>query len=485
MSSTHLSPATAVLLLSLFCGFMLKTSAGYALCWLVARFATSARARFAVWCSFLLSSAFYWIFLCIQAFGEAVAPGSTQTSIPSTILPGSRVMLSAPSASLLGRLLPSAAFLYALFLGVMLLVGLWKRIQIYRVLRYRIEPPASLAAVFRSLASEVQAPPCRLWLLPGLSSPAYMGGWRPAVYLPLEPLEDAQEGTAGLAGLHDILCHELSHVRRRDGLWETAARACRCILFFQPAVHRALSALRLERELACDMAVVRRHPEQRDLYAETLVRLGWKTSLAGHPDRLGIGFTSQAAVLKVRVSSILQGERVTSRWTRGSRAVLTAASCWSFATVLPALWIGFQIAANPTAQDLPQAANLNPVKLPHRRAKPPAPSLVASSAPKVRLSSPPVVLVGASAFSPLRTPAFHVQNTDEPMFNSTPDPEMSVLGRASEPTGPTTGPDPRNRSASRSPQAVVIRTASQAGIGAIASQSGARGMGHKHGEGQD
>ena len=69
-------------------------------------------------------------------------------------------------------------------------------------------------------------------------------------------------GTEG-SELERIFRHELQHIRRRDFVFDGIASFCRALLFFYPAVWYAMLRLKLESELACDLAVVSDSPERR------------------------------------------------------------------------------------------------------------------------------------------------------------------------------------------------------------------------------
>lgn len=96
--------------------------------------------------------------------------------------------------------------------------------------------------------------------------PALLGVWRPRLVLPVD-FEDRY--TAQQQRL--ILAHEAEHARRRDPLVHLLASGLRVLLWFHPLVHRAHAWLRRDQELACDHAVLARHPGQRRAYAEALL----------------------------------------------------------------------------------------------------------------------------------------------------------------------------------------------------------------------
>ncbi|MBM3765676.1 MAG: M56 family metallopeptidase [Acidobacteria bacterium] len=75
--------------------------------------------------------------------------------------------------------------------------------------------------------------------------------WRPVVVIPAATL-------AGLPAdqLEAILLHELAHIRRADYAVELAQRIVETMFFYHPAVWLLSSAVRAEREQACDDAAV-------------------------------------------------------------------------------------------------------------------------------------------------------------------------------------------------------------------------------------
>jgi beta-lactamase regulating signal transducer with metallopeptidase domain len=80
-----------------------------------------------------------------------------------------------------------------------------------------------------------------------------------------------------------ILAHEKVHLRRGDALINGFAVLCQCLFWFNPLIHVAAYFMRQDQELACDAAVMARHPGARRIYAEAML----KTQLADSPLPLG------------------------------------------------------------------------------------------------------------------------------------------------------------------------------------------------------
>jgi beta-lactamase regulating signal transducer with metallopeptidase domain len=132
--------------------------------------------------------------------------------------------------------------------------------------------------------------------------PAAIGYFRPLVVFPTWARSELSA-----ADLNAILLHELAHLRRWDDFTNLAQKIAKAIFFFHPAVWFIESRLTLEREMACDDAVLAASFSPR-AYAESLVDLAEKSFL-----RRGVQL-AQAAVshvqqLKLRLAEILRKDR--------------------------------------------------------------------------------------------------------------------------------------------------------------------------------
>jgi len=132
--------------------------------------------------------------------------------------------------------------------------------------------------------------------------PTAIGLVKPAVVLPRWVMQELSASE-----LNQILLHELAHLRRWDDWTNLAQKLVKALFFFHPAVWWIERRVSLEREMACDDAVLAETASPR-AYAECLAHLAEKTfiqrSLA----------LAQAALGKIRqtslrVAQILDGNR--------------------------------------------------------------------------------------------------------------------------------------------------------------------------------
>jgi beta-lactamase regulating signal transducer with metallopeptidase domain len=147
--------------------------------------------------------------------------------------------------------------------------------------------------------------------------PAVVGALRPMIVLPRD--FGARFSTAEQAL---VLAHERQHLDRFDPMVNAATMGLRAVNWFNPLVHIAARALRIDQELACDAAVLARHAGMHRVYAEAMLKshaaafdipvgCAWHTS-AFHPLKerilmltftpsrlsrsLGLSFVTAAAV---------------------------------------------------------------------------------------------------------------------------------------------------------------------------------------------
>ena len=186
----------------------------------------------------------------------------------------------------------------ALF-GLLLVVGLWRTVQLRRAslsvsegewpgmlvdLRQRLG--LSRSVELREHAESVV--------------PLTWGIWRPVVLLPklarawAEPMRRA------------VLLHELAHVQRGDVACQVLGRLTCVLYWFHPLAWFALRQLRQEREQACDDAVVQSGERASD-YAEQLLQVA---RLCCAPRGLSLGVAmAEGSSLERRVKSLFDTTR--------------------------------------------------------------------------------------------------------------------------------------------------------------------------------
>jgi beta-lactamase regulating signal transducer with metallopeptidase domain len=229
--------------------------------------------RFAVWLVTLFA-------IVALPFTSAFAPGRTAGFSQSTIV------------------VPSlwATYLFAvwaLIAGCGLVqvgVGLW-HVRKVRKNCVAIDTATLDSALQTTLNDFRSVRPVRICMSDSLQVPTAIGFIEPVVALPAWTLQELSP-----TELNAILLHELAHLRRWDDWTNLAQKLLRAIFFFHPAVWWIESKLSLEREMACDDAVLAQTANPR-AYAQCLVAVAEKTFM-----RRGLAM-AQAAVSRVRQTS--------------------------------------------------------------------------------------------------------------------------------------------------------------------------------------
>jgi beta-lactamase regulating signal transducer with metallopeptidase domain len=131
--------------------------------------------------------------------------------------------------------------------------------------------------------------------------PTAVGFFKPAVVIPAWLLNDLSPEE-----LNQILLHEIAHLRRRDDWTNLAQQIVKALFFFHPAVWWIERKLSLEREMACDDAVLAATAQPR-AYAECLAHLAEKTFIHRSIVAKGIAL-AQAALGRMRHTTLRVAE---------------------------------------------------------------------------------------------------------------------------------------------------------------------------------
>jgi beta-lactamase regulating signal transducer with metallopeptidase domain len=192
-----------------------------------------------------------------------------------------------------------------------------------------------------------------------LEVPTAIGFYKPAIILPAWLLEStpAEE-------LKYILLHELAHLRRRDDWTNLAQKILKALLFFLPSVWWIERKLALDREMACDDAVLAHSGSPRG-YAECLAKVAERSFLR-RQIVLAQAVVGRVRQLTTRVATILDPDRprVTHLWKPAIPVVMVLAGlCALPASFAPEL-VSFSDQANnqqvSSAQIQPSGASRVP-----------------------------------------------------------------------------------------------------------------------------
>ncbi|HEV3041590.1 MAG TPA: M56 family metallopeptidase [Candidatus Angelobacter sp.] len=229
---------------------------------------------------------------------------------PVVTLPSLKALSAARSASPHGILtLPASLAVWA-FLGwtAVAAVGLLRvAVGFWQVLRLRKNCVAinlaDLSPEVREIVEQSQkSRPVLIATSPKLDVPTAIGFRSPAILLPAWLVAEASP-----TELKHVLLHELAHLRRRDDWTNLVQKLVKALLFFHPLVWWIESRLSLERELACDDAVLA-HTECPRVYAQCLARIAEKSFLR-RQIALAQAAVSRMHHLSCRVMQILDSQR--------------------------------------------------------------------------------------------------------------------------------------------------------------------------------
>jgi len=178
--------------------------------------------------------------------------------------------------------------------------------------------------------------PVELLVSKELEVPTAIGFVKPAIVLPAWLLEGipAEE-------LKFILLHEMAHLRRRDDWTNLAQQIVKAFLFFLPSIWWIERKLALDREMACDDAVLA-HSGTPHAYAECLAHVA-ERSFVRRQLALAQAAVARLRQLTVRVTKILDPRRPQPRqmWKPAVPAVVAVAGLCVFSALRAPRLVGF------------------------------------------------------------------------------------------------------------------------------------------------
>jgi beta-lactamase regulating signal transducer with metallopeptidase domain len=341
-----MNPDLLLRIVAALADFSLKTTFAFGVCLALSWLADSPTRRFIVWLGFLYGAAAYWLWIANGFLTSRHLPATTfHAPVQPVVSTAGALQIPGSWAFPMGVAVRVIGIAYLLVLTYILFTHIKKQRQLKWVLHFTTKPPDPIATVFQSLAESLHVGRSRLLVLSGVASPATFGWIRPIILLPdLCLQQDRSE-------LEDILRHELHHVRRWDFVWNGFAVVCRALLFFHPAAWYAVKKIQFDRELACDLAVVRDSPARRARYAECLIHFA-RLNSSQDPRAWGIDFAASSEHLKARVRSVLAGSKAPSNWLVGLRIACGVTFVIGFLGVAPSLGVLLSYIPPQTSQPL-------------------------------------------------------------------------------------------------------------------------------------
>jgi len=270
--------------------------------------------RFAVWFSALMAMAALPLFGGAGVAHGAASPLATLAHWPQITLPSSWAVYL------------FWAWVATAGVGVArVCVGLWRLSVLRRscapvdLVSLRPELRESLEPSTRNAQTRTAA----LCVSERVSVPTVLGLVKPTVVIPRWLMEELTPSE-----LRQILLHEIAHLRRWDDWTNLAQKLVKAVLFFHPAVWWIEKQVSIEREMACDDAVVAETANPR-AYAACLTHLAEKSfvrrSLALAQAALG-----RVRQTSLRVAQILDADRPTAT-SRGWIPAVTVVAVFAVA----------------------------------------------------------------------------------------------------------------------------------------------------------
>jgi beta-lactamase regulating signal transducer with metallopeptidase domain len=176
------------------------------------------------------------------------------------------------------------------------------------------------------------------WRLPAGASAACVGWWLPRLALPADFQQRFTRQERQL-----VLAHERVHAQRGDNLWSLLAFLLTALLWFNPLAWWSLRRFRADQELACDAAVLRRHPHALRLYGQTLLKAQQAPPPGGWGHRLTSPFTAHPLIERITMLPAHSSQRPRP----GVVAALMLAAC-GLAYAAPA---AVKVTAPPAIQE--------------------------------------------------------------------------------------------------------------------------------------
>lgn len=138
-----------------------------------------------------------------------------------------------------------------------------------------------------------------------LKTPVMMGFFSPGIYLPIYTISNYNP-----TDMRYVLLHELQHYIHRDSVINFLMNLSGIVYWFNPFIWFALKEMRIDREIACDTAVLELLTEKEyEAYGNTLINFAEKLSLSSFP--FVTGLSTNMKQMKHRILNIVSYQPLT------------------------------------------------------------------------------------------------------------------------------------------------------------------------------
>lgn len=334
--------------ISVFLTFSIRVAAVWLFCFIFSQILRRPHHRFTLWLFFALGSVAYWLeSLAYIVFGSANVAHISARTIPLSHIAVSsnwEPVFAAVSWILMGAYLAG-------FLGLCA-NRVWSRYRMGRLLEFGTKPSPEFTSALEEMCKEMGVKRCELLVIPGIASPATVYWLKPRILFP-----EMCHHPERMSEFAHIMRHELVHIVRRDYLLSSIIDGVCTLLFFHPAVWFARKKMRVERELACDRAVVEACPDDRADYAASLaqfVRLSFLTKSPSHH----VQFAAPSSLLGKRIRTILLEPDAAPGWNRLCSAGLVATMVMTIVLFTPQVALSFDLNQSVAHRELASSSSL-------------------------------------------------------------------------------------------------------------------------------
>ncbi len=172
-------------------------------------------------------------------------------------------------------------------------------------------------SILRSACSAVGLPmhrQIRVIAVGAQTSPAVFGIFRPKLLIPVKSFDQLR-----IQDKHHVLCHELTHIKYHDLLWQALALALLCLHWFNPLLWLAYLAFRRDVEALCDRRTARLCGHTAAQYADSLLSVARTLSRQRQTGLLLAAMDTKKS-LRWRLRMLMQP----ARWTHAATAAAAA-----------------------------------------------------------------------------------------------------------------------------------------------------------------